>query len=294
MEIRVFGVVGAGQMGRGIAQVAAQSGLEVKLLDASRELADKGRGRIVSTLDRLVERGKMEASERDAIAGRIEASSDYDLFAQADMVVEAATESIELKQDIFRRADRAMQKPTGILASNTSSISLTKLAAVTSRPDRVIGMHFMNPVPLMKLVEVVRALQTSDETYDRVMRVGAEMGKILVTTKDMPGFIVNRMLIPFLNEGCFALQEGLGTAEDIDQAAMLGLNHPMGPFELADLIGLDTVLSIGEVLHREFGDDKYRPPAILRNYVAAGWLGRKSGRGFYHYDEKGQRIVRGS
>jgi 3-hydroxybutyryl-CoA dehydrogenase len=294
MEIRVFGVVGAGQMGRGIAQVAAQSGLEVKLLDASRELADKGRGRIVSTLDRLVERGKMEASERDAIAGRIEASSDYDLFAQADMVVEAATESIELKQDIFRRADRAMQKPTGILASNTSSISLTKLAAVTSRPDRVIGMHFMNPVPLMKLVEVVRALQTSDETYDRVMRVGAEMGKILVTTKDMPGFIVNRMLIPFLNEGCFALQEGLGTAEDIDQAAKLGLNHPMGPFELADLIGLDTVLSIGEVLHREFGDDKYRPPAILRNYVAAGWLGRKSGRGFYHYDEKGQRIVRGS
>lgn len=294
MEIRVFGVVGAGQMGRGIAQVAAQSGLEVKLLDASRELADKGRGRIVSTLDRLVERGKMEASERDAIAGRIEASSDYDLFAQADMVVEAATESIELKQDIFRRADRAMQKPTGILASNTSSISLTKLAAVTSRPDRVIGMHFMNPVPLMKLVEVVRALQTSDETYDRVMRVGAEMGKILVTTKDMPGFIVNRMLIPFLNEGCFALQEGLGTAEDIDQAAKLGLNHPMGPFELADLIGLDTVLSIGEVLHREFGDDKYRPPATLRNYVAAGWLGRKSGRGFYHYDEKGQRIVRGS
>jgi len=294
MEIRVFGVVGAGQMGRGIAQVAAQSGLEVKLLDASRELADKGRGRIVSTLDRLVERGQSEASERDAIAGRIEASSDYDLFAQADMVVEAATESIELKQDIFRRADRAMQKPTGILASNTSSISLTKLAAVTSRPDRVIGMHFMNPVPLMKLVEVVRALQTSDETYDRVMRVGAEMGKILVTTKDMPGFIVNRMLIPFLNEGCFALQEGLGTAEDIDQAAKLGLNHPMGPFELADLIGLDTVLSIGEVLHREFGDDKYRPPAILRNYVAAGWLGRKSGRGFYHYDEKGQRIVRGS
>jgi 3-hydroxybutyryl-CoA dehydrogenase len=294
MEIQVFGVVGAGQMGRGIAQVAAQSGLDVKLLDASKELAEKGRSRIVSQLDRLVDRGKMEAAERDAIARRIEASSDYDLFAQADMVVEAATESIELKQDVFRRADRAMQKPTGILASNTSSISLTKLAAVTSRPDRVIGMHFMNPVPLMKLVEVVRALQTSDETYDRVMRVGAAMGKILVTTKDMPGFIVNRMLIPFLNEGCFALQEGLGTAEDIDQAAKLGLNHPMGPFELADLIGLDTVLSIGEVLHREFGDDKYRPPAILRNYVAAGWLGRKSGRGFYHYDEKGQRIVRGS
>jgi 3-hydroxybutyryl-CoA dehydrogenase len=292
MEIKVFGVVGAGQMGRGIAQVAAQSGLDVKLLDATKELADKGRGRIVSTLDRLVDRGKMEASERDAIAARIEASSDYDLFAQADMVVEAATENIELKQEIFRRADRAMQKPTGILASNTSSISLTKLAAVTGRPECVIGMHFMNPVPLMKLVEVVRALQTSDETYDRTMAVGATMGKVLVTTKDMPGFIVNRMLIPFLNEGCFALQEGLGTADDIDQAAKLGLNHPMGPFELADLIGLDTVLSIGEVLHREFGDDKYRPPAILRNYVAAGWLGRKSGRGFYYYDEKGQRVAR--
>ena len=176
MEIKVFGVVGAGQMGRGIAQVAAQSGLDVKLLDATKELADKGRGRIVSTLDRLVDRGKMEASERDAIAARIEASSDYDLFAQADMVVEAATENIELKQEIFRRADRAMQKSTGILASNTSSISLTKLAAVTGRPERVIGMHFMNPVPLMKLVEVVRALQTSDETYDRTMAVGATMG----------------------------------------------------------------------------------------------------------------------
>lgn len=292
MEIKVFGVVGAGQMGRGIAQVAAQSGLEVKLLDATKELAEKGRGRILSTLGRLVDRGKLAPAERDAVAARIEASSDYDLFVEADMVVEAASESLEIKQEVFRRADRAMRRETGILASNTSSISLTKLAAVTGRPDRVIGMHFMNPVPLMKLVEVVRALQTSDETYDRVMRLGEVMGKTLVTTKDMPGFIVNRMLIPFLNEGCFALQEGLGTADDIDQAAKLGLNHPMGPFELADLIGLDTVLSIGEVLHREFGDDKYRPPAILRNYVAAGWLGRKSGRGFYHYDEKGQRVAR--
>ncbi len=292
MEIKVFGVVGAGQMGRGIAQVAAQSGLEVKLLDATKELAEKGRGRILSTLDRLVDRGKLAPAERDAVAARIEASSDYDLFVEADMVVEAASESLEIKQEVFRRADRAMRRDTGILASNTSSISLTKLAAVTGRPDRVIGMHFMNPVPLMKLVEVVRALQTSDETYDRVMSLGEVMGKTLVTTKDMPGFIVNRMLIPFLNEGCFALQEGLGTADDIDQAAKLGLNHPMGPFELADLIGLDTVLSIGEVLHREFGDDKYRPPAILRNYVAAGWLGRKSGRGFYHYDDKGQRVAR--
>ena len=207
------------------------------------------------------------------------------------MVVEAATEDLTVKSEIFRQADAAMEKADGILASNTSSISLTKLAAATERPQNVIGMHFMNPVPLMKLVELVRALQTSDETFERTRKIGETMGKILVTTKDMPGFIVNRMLIPFLNEGCFALQEGLGTVEDIDAAARLGLNHPMGPFELADLIGLDTVLYIGEVLHREFGDDKYRPPATLRNYVAAGWLGRKSGRGFYHYDERGQKIT---
>ncbi len=288
-EIQVFGVIGAGQMGRGIAQVAAQSGYRVKLLDASEEQAEAGKARIGKALQRLVDKGRMEADACEATLSRIEPTGDYADLKEADLVVEAATEHLDTKQKIFRAADEAM-KEGAILASNTSSISLTKLAAATNRPEHVIGMHFMNPVPLMKLVEVVRALQTSDETYETTKAIGEAMGKVMVTTKDMPGFIVNRMLIPFLNEGCFALQDGLGTVEDIDAAARLGLNHPMGPFELADLIGLDTVLFIGEVLHREFGDDKYRPPSLLRNYVAAGWLGRKSGRGFYQYDERGQKI----
>jgi 3-hydroxybutyryl-CoA dehydrogenase len=282
-DIQVFGVIGGGQMGRGIAQVAAQNGCRVVLLDVTAEQAQKGKDRIARDLGRLVEKGKMDTAERDAILARIEATADFGALATADFAIEAATEALDLKKEIFRRAD-AVLPPEAILASNTSSISLTKLAAATSRPDKVIGMHFMNPVPVMKLVEIVRALQTSDETYQLTRAMADRMGKTLITTKDMPGFIVNRMLIPFLNEACFALQEGLGTVEDIDTGAKLGLNHPMGPFELADLIGLDTVLYIAEVLHREFGDDKYRPPAILRNFVAAGWLGRKSGRGFYTYD----------
>ncbi len=282
-DIQVFGVIGAGQMGRGIAQVAAQSGCRVLLKDASQDLAVAGKGRIERALGRLVEKGKLEAKDRDEILGRIEPVGDYAALAEADFVVEAATEEMRLKTKIFEEADAAM-KDDAILASNTSSISLTKLAAATKRPERVVGMHFMNPVPVMKLVEIVRALQTSDATYQATRTLAERMGKTLITTKDMPGFIVNRMLIPFLNEACFALQEGLGTVEDIDTGAKLGLNHPMGPFELSDLIGLDTVLFIAEVLHREFGDDKYRPPAILRNYVAAGWLGRKSGRGFYTYE----------
>ncbi|NOY89668.1 MAG: 3-hydroxybutyryl-CoA dehydrogenase [Deltaproteobacteria bacterium] len=287
-EIQCFGVIGAGQMGRGIAEVAAKSGLAVILLDASEELAAGGRERIERTLAKQQEKGRLEAGQPEVILARIRAAGDYAALECCDLVVEAATEEFSVKQKIFEAADAAM-KPGALLASNTSSISLTKLAAVTKRPEQVVGMHFMNPVPRMKLVEIVRALQTSDETYDTVCAVATKMGKTLVTTKDMPGFIVNRMLIPFLNEACFALQEGLGTAEDIDTAGKLGLNHPMGPFELADLIGLDTVLYIAEVLQREFGDDKYRPPAILRNYVAAGWLGRKSGRGFYRYDARGKR-----
>ena len=284
-EIQKVGVIGAGQMGRGIAQVAAESGLEVTLLDVDLATAEKGKDTIGRSLAKLVEKGKIDGARRDAVLAQITPAGSNDALASADLVVEAATEAIELKTKIFVSADRAM-RPGAILASNTSSISITKLAAATSRPELVIGMHFMNPVPVMKLVELVRALQTSDETYAAIRALAERMGKTTITSKDMPGFIVNRMLIPFLNEACFALQEGLGTPEDIDTGAQLGLNHPLGPLALADLIGLDTCLAIAEVLHRELGDDKYRPAALLRNYVAAGWLGRKSGRGFYVYGGK--------
>jgi 3-hydroxybutyryl-CoA dehydrogenase len=282
-DIEIFGVIGAGQMGRGIAQVAAQAGLQVRLLDASLELAQAGREQIERAVGRLAERGALDPGEVEAIVGRIVPMADYAALAEADFVIEAATEEAALKEKIFREADASM-KEDAILASNTSSVSLTKLASVTQRGDRVIGMHFMNPVPAMKLVEIVRALQTSTETYQQTSDLARRLGKTRITTKDRPGFIVHRMLIPFLNEACFALQEGLGAPEDIDAATKLGLNHPMGPFELADLIGLDTILCVAETLQWELGDDKYRPAPILRNYVAAGWLGRKSGRGFYHYE----------
>jgi 3-hydroxybutyryl-CoA dehydrogenase len=284
-DIRVLGVVGAGQMGRGIAQVAAQAGLSVRLLDTSADLATKGRDAIGQQLSKAVEKGKIRKDEAEAILARIAPVEGYAALSDADLVIEAATENPEIKYRIFESADAAV-KPGAILASNTSSISITQLAARTGRPERVIGMHFMNPVPVMKLVEIIRALQTSDETYATVKALAEQLGKTVITAKDSPGFIVNRMLIPFLNEACFALQEGLGTPEDIDQGARLGLNHPLGPLALADLIGLDTCLAIAEVLHRELGDDKYRPAPILRRYVAAGWLGRKSGRGFYVYEAK--------
>ncbi|MDW8360954.1 MAG: 3-hydroxyacyl-CoA dehydrogenase NAD-binding domain-containing protein [Myxococcales bacterium] len=281
-SIRVVGVLGAGQMGRGIAQVAAQSGRRVLLADADRARAQAGLERIGAELGRLVERGKMEASARDALLGRIEAVDGPGAFEAADFVVEAVSEDVDLKLRLFAQLDRTT-RPGVILASNTSSISITRLAAATGRAGRVIGMHFMNPVPVMKLVEIVRALQTTDETYETTRALAVALGKATITSRDVPGFIVNRILVPLLNEACFALQEGLGSPEDIDAGARLGLNHPMGPLELADLIGLDTVLAIGEVLHRELGDDKYRPAPLLRQYVAAGWLGRKSGRGFYVY-----------
>jgi 3-hydroxybutyryl-CoA dehydrogenase len=283
-RIETIGVVGAGQMGRGIAQVAATNGYKVRLLDASPEAARAGLERIRRDLGRLAQARKISGAEADEILSRIQVAAEVRELADCDYVVEAVNEDLALKQQVFREVD-AVLREGAILASNTSSISLTKLAAVTHRPERVIGLHFMNPVPVMRLVEIVRALQTSDETYEITCELARRLGKTIVTTKDMPGFIVNRLLIPQLNEACFALTEGLGTVEDIDTAARLGLNHPMGPFELADLIGLDTVLTIAEVLQREFGDDKYRPPAILRNYVAAGWLGRKTGRGFYRYDD---------
>ena len=279
---KVVGVVGAGQMGRGIAQVAAQSGCDVRLVDSSQGAVDTGLNALKIELGKQVAKGKLQESERALVLSRIQGSTAMSHLAPCAFVVEAATENIDVKLAIFRELDSVV-KPGGILASNTSSISLTKLAGATRRPERVVGMHFMNPVPVMKLVEVVLALQTSDATYQETCELARQMGKTLITTKDMPGFIVNRMLIPFINEACFTLQDGLGTVEDIDQAARLGLNHPMGPLQLADLIGLDTCLFIAEVLAREFGDNKYRPSTLLRNYVAAGWLGRKTSKGFYVY-----------
>jgi 3-hydroxybutyryl-CoA dehydrogenase len=281
-QIRVLGIIGAGQMGSGIAQVAAQAGITVKLLDVSIDAARHGFAGIEKQLRTRVSRGKLAAAEGDTILGRIVAGSDFEVLREADFVIEAATESNEIKRGVFEKADQ-IAPAHAVIATNTSAIPITKLAAHTRRPDQVIGMHFMNPPAVMRLVEIIRGLQTSNETLQIARDLALHMGKDVISAQDVPGFIVNRMLIPFLNEACFALQEGLGTPEDIDRGAKLGLNHPMGPLELADLIGLDTVLYMSEVLHREFGDDKYRPPTILRNHVSAGWLGRKTGRGFYKY-----------
>jgi len=282
MTIQTIGVLGAGQMGGGIAQVAAAAGYDVRLCDATLELAKKGLGKIDAILEKQVQKGKMDAAAKSGITSRITPIDSPSKFAGCDLVIEAATENVELKLKLFKQCDDALA-PGAILASNTSSISLTKLAGSVSRPEHVVGLHFMNPPPLMKLVELVRAVQTSEETYTTAKAVAEKMGKTVVTSKDAPGFLVNRMLIPMLNEAIFTLEQGLGSPEDIDTGAKLGLNHPMGPLELADLIGLDTVLFIAEVLHRDFGDSKYRAPTLLRNYVAAGWLGRKTGRGFYKY-----------
>jgi 3-hydroxybutyryl-CoA dehydrogenase len=278
-------------MGGGIAQVAATAEYEVRLCDATIELAQKGRGKIDAILGKQVEKGKMTDDARKAIVGRITPVAGHAELGACDLVVEAATENVTLKLELFKSLDAAM-KQGAILASNTSSISLTRLAGVTKRPERVVGMHFMNPPPLMKLVEIVRAVQTSDETYALAKATAEKMGKITTTSNDAPGFLVNRILIPMLCEACFALQEGVGSAEDIDTGAKLGLNHPMGPLELSDLIGLDTVLAIADVLHKDIGDDKYRAPTLLRNLVAAGWLGKKVGKGFYAYDDKGQKTGR--
>jgi 3-hydroxybutyryl-CoA dehydrogenase len=284
-EIRTIGVLGAGQMGAGIAQVAATAGYAVLLADVDLARAEQGKAGIAKQLDRLVEKGKLDADTRGGILGRITCVDALAGLAPSDFAIEAASENIDLKRKLFAALDGVLG-PEAILASNTSSISITLLSAVTKRPTKVVGMHFMNPVPVMKLVELIRGLPTDDATYATTKALAEKLGKTVITSQDSPGFIVNRILIPLINEACFALQEGLGSAQDIDTGAKLGLNHPMGPLELADLIGLDTCLAIADVLHRELGDDKYRAANVLRMHVAAGWLGRKTGRGFYDYAKR--------
>ncbi len=282
MEIRTIGIVGSGQMGSGIGQVAAQAGFSVILYDVSREILDRALENIGRGLARLAERGKIQPDEPREILARLYTTTDFGDFARADIVIEAAPEDYEIKKQIFQSLDE-LTRPEVILASNTSSISLTQLGAVTRRPDKVIGMHFMNPPAVMQLVEIVRGLVTSEETFQVVDGLARKMGKTTIQAKDYAGFIVNRILLPMINEAIYALYEGVGSVEDIDQGMKLGTNQPMGPLALADLIGLDTCLAVLERLHHGLGDDKYRPCPLLRNYVAAGYLGRKAGKGFYDY-----------
>ena len=277
-------VVGAGQMGAGIAQVALTAGLRVTLVDVAKDAVDKGAGRIRSGLGKLREKGKLDEGAERAALGRLTTSTSAREVKEVDVAIEAATENEELKKRIFQELD-AVVRPGGVLATNTSSIPITRIAASTRRPEAVIGMHFMNPVPVMQLVELIRGAATSDATYERTVALARAMGKTVVTSRDFPGFIVNRILIPMLNEAAYALMEGLGTAKDIDTAMKLGTNQPMGPLQLADFIGLDTVLFIAEVMHRGLGDPKYRPCPLLRQYVDAGWLGKKTGRGFHVYEK---------
>jgi 3-hydroxybutyryl-CoA dehydrogenase len=282
MMIKRVGVVGAGTMGNGIAQVFAQAGFEVRLCDAVPAAIDRARGTIEKSLGKFVEKGKMTAPDRDAALGRLSTGSDLDALADADYVVEAIAESVDAKTEIFRRLD-AITGPHVILSSNTSSISITVLGAATGRPDRVLGMHFMNPVPLMTLVELVRGQATSPASMTIAADLCSTLGKTPVEAADYPGFIANRILMPMINEAIYAVMEGVGTPEAIDTVMKLGMNHPMGPLTLADFIGLDVCLAILNVLHDGIGDPKYRPCPLLRRMVAAGHLGRKSGRGFYSY-----------
>jgi 3-hydroxybutyryl-CoA dehydrogenase len=275
-------VVGAGQMGSGIAHVAALSGYPVTMIDVAEAALEKGRTTIAGNLERQVKKGAIDAAARDGALSRITTATNLDASTGAGVVIEAATERVDLKFRIFEDLDR-ITTPGAILATNTSSISITAIAARTKRPQSVIGMHFMNPVPVMQLVEVIRGLATSDETMTRVLALARAMGKTPVEVNDAPGFVANRVLMPMINEAVYCLMEGVGTAEAIDTVMKLGMNHPMGPLALADLIGLDTCLAIMEVMHSGIGDDKYRPCPLLRKYVDAGWLGRKAGRGFYKY-----------
>jgi 3-hydroxybutyryl-CoA dehydrogenase len=284
MNIKTVGVVGAGTMGNGIAQVCAAAGLEVIMQDISQAQVKAGVDNIANSFDRMIKKEKISDAEKQAALAKISTATDFDALAQVDIVIEAATENEALKLSIFEQLDQIC-KADAVLASNTSSISLTRIAGATQRADQVIGMHFMNPVPMMKLVEVIRALQTSDATYQAVHQLSEAIGKVPVEAKDAPGFVGNRILIPMINEAIFVLNEGLASVEGIDEIMKLGMAHPMGPLALADLIGLDTCLSVTRVLHEGFGDSKYRPSPLLQQMVDAGYLGRKSGRGFYRYDE---------
>jgi 3-hydroxybutyryl-CoA dehydrogenase len=275
-------VIGGGTMGNGIAHTAAASGLDVTLVDVNEAILQRAVTTITSNLQRGVDKGKMTAEERDAIVARINPVTDLDAIAHADIVIEAIIEKLEAKTELFARLDK-VTKPDCILASNTSSISITKIAAATQRPEKVIGMHFMNPVPVMTLVEVIRGIATSDETWQKVEDLSKRMGKTAIEVNDYPGFISNRVLMPMINEAIFTLYEGVATREAIDGVMKLGMNHPMGPLTLADFIGLDVCLAILRVLEQGFGDPKYRPCPLLVKMVDAGWLGRKSGRGFYEY-----------
>jgi 3-hydroxybutyryl-CoA dehydrogenase len=289
MEIKTIGVVGAGQMGSGIAQVAAQAGYEVVLLDVSQEALERGLGAIRRSLGKFLEKGRISQEAHEATLGRIRTTLDLEALGEADLIVEAIVEEEGAKRALFEKLG-ALAKPGAILASNTSSIPITALGRYSGRPERFIGMHFFNPVPLMQLVEVIRGELTSAATRDVVVEVARRMGKTPLEVQDYPGFISNRLLMPMINEAVEALREGVASKEAIDGIMRLGMNHPMGPLELADFIGLDTCLAIMEVLHRGFGDDKYRPSPLLRRMVQAGLLGRKTGRGFYLYDEKGNRV----